>query len=57
MMKFSVGSAQLKAMRQWEIMTVDLDEFGNIIGVNAASMPEATTSEKSGKVRETCSLS
>jgi biofilm PGA synthesis protein PgaD len=55
MLKFAVGSAQLDGMRQWSVMTVDLDQSGNILDVNASSGKEAKKSEKSAPEPETLS--
>ncbi|MCJ7557173.1 MAG: poly-beta-1,6-N-acetyl-D-glucosamine biosynthesis protein PgaD [Gammaproteobacteria bacterium] len=53
MLRFSVGSAQLELMRGAGIMVIDLDEGGNIVTVNAASMPREKTIETSAPELET----
>ena len=56
MLRFSVNSAQLEVMRGAGIMTIDLDEGGNILAVTASSMPRVTTTETSAPALETIAL-
>ena len=56
MLHFAVGSEQLAVMRKGGIMAIDLDEAGNILTVNASSMPQVKTIKTSAPAPETGSL-
>lgn len=56
MLHFAVAPEQLEVMREGGIMAIDLDEGGNILAVNASSMPRAKTTETSAPAPETVFL-